>query len=150
MKNIFKNLGMGLAVALAFTGCAGGPKQTDVTLQLKADDSINDGILLPIDVITVDEGKAAAVMGVTPDEWFGSRQREQLAPDEVQKLAIRGGGNRSVPVKINPQTGKIIVYADYESTSQREQQQLVIDPKKESLRDTYHIKVKKNYLELAP
>jgi len=147
-----RNFSMGLAIslALALTGCAGGPRQTDVTLQLKADESINDGILLPIDVIAVDEGKAAAVLGVSPDEWFGSRQREQMAPDEIQKLAIRGGGNRTVPVKINPQNGKIILYADYESTSQREQQQLVIDPKKESLRDTYHIKVKKNFLELAP
>jgi hypothetical protein len=51
---------------------------------------------------------------------------------------------------VHKETGKIIIYADYESTSQREQQQLVIDSKKESFHDSYLIKVKKNLLELVP
>ena len=145
-----KILGIGMLLVFALSGCAGGPKQTDVTLQLKADESINNGILLPIDVVAVEESKAASILSISPDEWFGSDQRERLPPEEIQKLAIKDGGVRTVTVKVHKEAGKIIIYADYESTSQREQQQLVIDSKKESFHDSYLIKVKKNLLELVP
>lgn len=151
MRTTKSLLAVGLGMTLALAGCAAGPpKPADVTLQLKADNPINDGILLPIDIMTVDENKAASVLSLSPDEWFGSRLREQLTPDEIQKVAIRGGGTRSVPVKVNSQTGRIIVYADYEATSQRDQQQLVIDASKQALRDSYVIHVKTGELELSP
>ncbi len=146
-----RKLGICLALAMTLTGCASGPtRPTDVTLEFKAGNSINNGILLPIDVMTVDQDKASAILGISPDEWFGNPMREQLTPDEIHKLAIRGGGERVIRVKVNPRTGKIILYADYESTSQRDLQRLVIDAEKKSLEDTYLINVKQNQLELTP
>lgn len=151
MKHTIKKLGICLALAMTLTGCASGPpRPTDITLQFKAESPINSGILLPIDVMTVDQNKASAILSISPDEWFGNPMREQLTPDEIHKLAIRAGGERVIQVKVNPQSGKIILYADYEGTSQRDLQRLVIDAEKGSLEDTYLINVKLNQLELTP
>jgi hypothetical protein len=138
-----------LLVCIALTGC-GGPKYTDVTLAIKADTSINDGVLLPIDVIAVDESKAQSVLSVSPEEWFGNDIRERLTSEEIQKLAIKGGGTRTLNVRVRSDVGRIIIYADYENTSERDRQQIIIFPKNERFQGKYSILVQKNRLELAP
>jgi hypothetical protein len=138
-----------LLVCLALSGC-GGPKYTDVTLDINADSSINEGVLLPIDVIAVNESKAESVLSISPEEWFGNDMRERLTSEEIQKLAIKGGGTRNVTVKVRSEVGRIIIYADYENTSGRDRQQIIIFPKKAEFLNKYSIQVRKNRLELTP
>ena len=148
-KRNMRNFIKWLLVCIALSGCA-GPKYTDVTLSIKADTSINDGVLLPIDVIAVDESKAESVLSISPEEWFGNDMRERLTSEEIQKLAVKGGGARTVNVRVRSEVGRIIIYADYENTSERDRQQIIIFPKKEQFRGTYSIQVQKNRLELTP
>jgi hypothetical protein len=149
--NIAKFFGLFL-VAMALSACAAPlkPNYTDVTLSLQADVPVNDGVLLPIDIITINENKAEAVLAISPDLWFGNDMRERLTAEEIQKFAVRDGGSRNITVRVPSETGKIIIYADYENTSEREGQQIIIFSGKDRFRDTYMIRVHNNRLELMP
>jgi len=138
-------------VGMVLSGCAAQarPKYTDVSLSLQADAPINDGVLLPIDVIAVNEIKADAVLSVSPEEWFGNDMRERLTSEEIQKFAIKDGGNRIIDVRVPSEVGRIIVYADYENTSERERQQIIIFPGKDRFKSNYSIRIQKNRLELT-
>jgi hypothetical protein len=120
------------------------------TLSLQADVPLNDGVLLPIDIIATNEIKAEAILGIPPGLWFGSDMREHLTKEEVHKLAVRGGETRDIAVTIGHGIGRIIVYADYENTSGREGQQLIISPRKSWFSKNYLISVRNNRLELMP
>jgi hypothetical protein len=138
--------------SVALSGCAYPltPSSTDVTLSLQADVPLNDGVLLPIDIIATNEIKAEAILGIPPGLWFGSDMREHLTKEEVHKLAVRGGETRDIAVTIGHGIGRIIVYADYENTSGREGQQLIISPRKSWFSKNYLISVRNNRLELMP
>ncbi len=148
IANFFKVLLIGVALA----GCAApsAPRYTDVAVSLKADVPINDGVLLPIDIITVNELKADAVLAISPEVWFGNEMRERLTPEEIQKFAVKDGGTRKIDVRVPSDTGRIIIYADFENTSERVKQQIIIVPGKERFRDSYLINVHNNRLELKP
>jgi predicted component of type VI protein secretion system len=148
ITNFFKVL----LVGVALTGCAAPttPRYTEVAMSLKADVPINDGVLLPIDIITVNEIKADAVLAISPEVWFGNEMRERLTPEEIQKFAVKDGGTRKIDVRVPSDTGRIIVYADFENTSERQKQQIIIVPGKERFRDSYLIRVHNNRLELMP
>ncbi len=143
---------MMLLVGMLLSACASPlkPDYTDVTLSLQADVLINDGVLLPIDIITLNDDKAEAVLGISPDLWFGNDMRERLTAEKIQKFAIRGGGERNITVRVPSETGKIIIYADYENISEREGQQIIIFSGKNRFRDSYLIRVHNNRLELVP
>jgi len=138
-------------VGMVMSGCAAQsrPKYTDVSLTLQADAPINDGVLLPIDVIAVNESKADSVLAVSPDEWFGNDMRERLTSEEIQKFAIKDGGSRTIDVRVPSEVGRIIIYADYENTSERERQQIIIFPGKDRFKRNYSIRIQKNRLELT-
>lgn len=148
ITNFFKVL----LVGIALSGCAAPttPRYTEVAVSLKADAPINDGILLPIDIITVNELKADAVLAISPELWFGNEMRERLTTEEIQKFAVKDGGTRKIDVRVPSDTGRIIIYADYENTSERAKQQIIIFPGKERFRDSYLIRVHNNRLELMP
>ncbi len=133
-------------------GCASPltPTSTDVTLSLQADVPINDGVLLPIDIITTSEIKAEAILSIPPGLWFGSDMRESLSKQEVHKFAVREGEARDITVTIGRGIGRIIIYADYENTNGREGQQLIISPGKSWFRKNYLISVRNSQLELIP
>lgn len=149
--NIANFVGLFL-VAVVLSGCAAPlkPHYTDVTLSLQADVPVNDGVLLPIDIITINENKAEAVLAISPDLWFGNDMRERLTAEEIQKFAVKDGGSRNITVRVPSETGKIIIYADYENTSEREGQQIIIFSGKDRFRDSYLIRVHNNRLELMP
>lgn len=148
LANFFKVL----LVGVALTACAAPntPRYTDVAVSLKADVPINDGVLLPIDIITVNELKADGVLAISPEVWFGNEMRERLTPEEIQKFAVKDGGTRKIDVRVPSDTGRIIIYADFENTSERVKQQIIIVPGKERFRDSYLIRVHNNRLELMP
>ena len=141
-----------LVLTMLLGGCAGptAPQFDDVTLNLQAAEAINDGVLLPIDIMAVNEIKADAVLAVAPDLWFGNEQREKLTPEEIQKVAIRGGGKRQVTVRVPSLAGKIILYADYENSNERAAQQIIISPLKGGFHEKYEILIQANRLELKP
>lgn len=149
--NILNNIAF-ILISVVLSGCASPltPSSTDVTLSLQADVPINDGVLLPIDIMATNEIKAEAILGIPPGLWFGSDIREHLTKEEIHKLAVRGGETRSIAVTIGHGIERIIVYADYEHTSGREGQQLIISPRKSWFSKNYLISVRNNRLELMP
>jgi len=118
-----------------------------LTLNFTADPVINSDVLLPVDVIvTPDPAVVTKVLNIGPEDWFGHRSREILVADELFPMAIAGGTKRTKEIALDDNISKVIIYADYEDSINREDQQLIIncsDKKKK-----YEILIRNNNLEI--
>ncbi|KPA19400.1 conserved hypothetical protein, membrane or secreted [Candidatus Magnetomorum sp. HK-1] len=116
-----------------------------ISLTFIADQHINNGIRLPVDVIAVKSSDA--VLEVGPEDWFGDSKREKLLKDEIFKLAIGDGEKRQIKIKLNSEIQRLLIFADYTDQVERKGQQIVIDPDKWQLNYIIHLKDKSMELE---
>lgn len=129
--------------------CGLPTQYSDITVTLDPQQEINDGVLLPVDILAVDAGTSESALSIGPDNWFGEDLRERLTGDEIKRLAITGGDSKSVQVKIPKGVNKIIIFADFENNSDRVGQQIVIVPEKLNFLSKYKIQVNENRMELV-
>ena len=136
--------------ALVLSGCAMPKGFSDVTIMLESEGSINEGVLLPVDILVANDGLASSALGIGPDDWFGAELRDRLTNEEVQRLAIRGGTTRNVKVSIPEDVRRVIIFADYENNNERFGQQIVITPEKLNFFPKYRVRIRDNRMELVP
>lgn len=138
-----------LLSAIVISSCGfkkiGQPELRTLTLHFKADSVINDQVLLPVDIIVTPSPVMKKIVQIGPEAWFGSQFRDTLLDDEIYPLAISGGGERTKKIVLKDIT-KILVYADFENTMNRDAQQLILDCPKED--NQYEILIKDKNLEL--
>jgi hypothetical protein len=146
---LFKKICMLFLIVLGLSACSLPAQYTDINIILDPAKDINDGVLLPLDVLAIDAGSSEAALGVGPDNWFGEDLRDRLTGDEIKRLAISGGIEKSVLVKISEGVNKIIIFADFENNSDRVGQQIVIVPEKLNFLSKYRIKINEDTMELA-
>ena len=98
-------LALGL-MAAALAGCS-----STTTVAFRCDAVVNEGLLLTIDLVQVNEGEAAQIRQEGA-RWFYSPLRQQLAL-RTRTLAVKGGCTQSV--SLTPQKGYEIlaIIADY-------------------------------------
>lgn len=124
--------------------CASKPKT--LTLNFTADHAINSDVLLPVDVIVTPDPVMKNILDVGPEDWFGHQSRDILLGDELFRMAISGGSEQTKEVVLDEDISKVIIYADYDETMNREDQQLIIncsDKKKQ-----YDILIRERNLEM--
>jgi len=130
-----------------FSGCfhmslTGKPYR--LTINFTAYSFINQGILLPIDIITSKNSTFILEMG--PDDWFKNNRKRNAFSNEIQHIAIAGGEKEKVFVYLENDIEYVIIYADYNEVSERCLQEVVIMPQR--FRLNYEIIIKKNKMEL--
>ena len=123
--------------------CAG---KSTYTLNFSADQQINEDVLLPVDVIVAKEPLMNKIIKIGPEDWFGHNSREVLVDNELYPFAISGGDERKKEVVVEKDISRIIIYADYENSDNRDDQQVIINCS-DSKRN-YRIRIKKNNLEI--
>ncbi len=115
----------GLFILLLATGCGG----RTVKIAFQADNHINEGVLLPVDIIAVQDSAVESVLDIGPETWFGHRMRERLiSGKELFTFALSGGAKRKVKISVPKENKRVLVYADYENSEERDDQQVVITP----------------------
>jgi len=134
------------------TGCAGScllphtPALLNkpVVISIKAtQNSINNGIALPVDIIYVSDSDA--IRDISPDEWFSpeNAMRKKLKRGkEITTLAVVPGFQKEIPVITKEKIKNIIIYADYNNLNGRDGQEIVIDINRWQL--YYTILIKEN------
>lgn len=139
----FLKFGPAITLLAAFTvvaffsgGCAWkyeqqNPPQGKIrtkSLTFKCDRQINQGMLLPVDIIYVTRFRMPReVISVGPNQWFDSVVRENWA--EKQSLSLKGGDEKTV--KMNKgwldNSQYLIIYADFKGITMPAQQQIILD-----------------------
>jgi len=142
-----KILVLTLILLLPLASCNGFRPQKiwPISITLIADKHINNNDLLPVDIIVV---KASdTILEIGPENWFGDPKRDTLLEGEIYKLAIGNSQKRCIKIKVNPDIEKLIIFSDYTDLTDREGQQIVIDPEKWQLH--YYIHLRDRKMELA-
>jgi hypothetical protein len=108
---------------------------------------INDGILLPVDIILVNDAMGQEILKIGPEDWFVSEKRKTLVSDkEIIHLALKSGEYKKRKyVILNNDVNKAIIYADYDSQYSRKSQQIIIYPS--YWKYYYYINAKKENIE---
>lgn len=109
-----------------------------------AEPQINEGLLVPVDIIATTRDKSKEIIGIGPDEWFSSKLRESMNEDQLLRLAIRNGETRKVKFKGPKGTDAFIVFADFQGIVDRDRQQQVFFPK--CSKRTFYIEVQNKKL----
>ena len=97
-------------------------------ITFKCDQHINQGMLLPVDVIYVTRyHMPREITSIGPDKWFNSYERDNLV--ERQSLSLKGGETREL--KLNKlwlkNTKFLLVFTDFKDVNGPYSQQLIID-----------------------
>ena len=101
-------LGIGtLLVAALMTGCA-----TSSTLRFDCERTINDGLLLTIDVVQITDQEEEEIRQVG-DDWFYSDLRRQLGA-RTQTVGAEGGCRETVVLRPLKGYDRLAVIADYQ------------------------------------
>ncbi|MFH1097765.1 MAG: hypothetical protein ABH886_06015 [Candidatus Desantisbacteria bacterium] len=99
---------------------------TQITLVFRCDNVINEGLLLPVDVILVTQEEEKAILQIGPNAWFESEYRNNLAKEQIVKLALVSGETKEIPIDVSQQKGVAIIFADYTNLTGQDTKQLVI------------------------
>ena len=97
-------------------------------ITFKCDQHINQGMLLPVDVIYVTRyHMPREITSIGPDKWFNSYERDNWV--ERQSLSLKGGETREL--KLNKlwlkNTKFLLVFTDFKDVNGPYSQQLIID-----------------------
>ena len=97
-------------------------------ITFKCDQHINQGMLLPVDVIYVTRyHMPREITSIGPDKWFNSYERDNWI--ERQSLSLKGGETKEL--KLNKlwlkNTKFLLVFTDFKDVNGSYSQQLVID-----------------------
>ena len=115
-----------------------------IAIHFHSETSINQEILLPVHVITVEQPNEILEMG--PENWFKNHKKRNALFNNVQQLAISSSQSANVYVYLDKNIEKIIIYADYEGIYERNPQEIIITPRR--FRLNYNVALKSNKMEL--
>jgi hypothetical protein len=97
-----------LLTALALAGCA-----SSTSLHFKCDAAINEGLLLTVDLVQVNDAEIAQIRQAG-DQWFYSDLRRQLEP-RTRTVAVQGGCDETVQLAPKKGYDTLAVISDYKS-----------------------------------
>ena len=137
MKPIDKRIQMGtvfiLLVLAMLYACAlfrSPPKPLRVdtlSILFKCDSEINQGMLLPIDVIFITaDDNMKEVTKIGPTAWFDSEERQSWA--HRQTLSLRSGVEVRLILNKPPETKSIVIFASFFQVEDQHAQQVIIEP----------------------
>ena len=97
-----------LLILLALSvGCA-----SSSTFQFGCDNPINDGLLLTVDLVQIDDAEERQIREVGED-WFYSDLRRQLGA-RTRTITVEGGCRQTVTVPLIKDYERLAVIADYQ------------------------------------
>ena len=104
-----------------------GKIQTE-SIVFQCDKFINQGMLLPVDVIYVTKyRRPREVISVGPNNWFNSLERERW--ETIQTLSLKGGETQTL--KLNKlwlkNTKLLVIFANFKGEKDPHSQQIIID-----------------------
>jgi len=135
---------IGAALVLLTAGCA-----SQSVVRFLCDSRVNDGVLLTIDLIQVNESEAAQIRQVG-SKWFYSPLRPQLAL-RTKTIAVKGGCAETVELA-KPKKGYDIlaIVAEYQTaTSDRPEGNMVFRMKKDWQGERLLVAVRDAYLSVT-
>lgn len=103
------------------------PQNMTKTILFKCDNSINEGMILPVDVIyiTADSG-LKEVVKIGPDAWFDSEERDLWL--FKQTLMLGGGDEILLKLSKPPETKFIVIFASFFKVKDKKVQQVILHP----------------------
>jgi hypothetical protein len=134
----------GAALVLVAVGCA-----SQSVVRFLCDSRVNDGVLLTIDLIQVNESEAAQIRQAG-GKWFYSPLRPQLAL-RTKTIAVRGGCAETVELA-KPQKGYDIlaIVAEYQTaTSEHTEGNTIFRMKKDWQGERLLVSVRDAYLSVT-
>ncbi|MEK7813056.1 MAG: hypothetical protein AAB296_04785 [Candidatus Desantisbacteria bacterium] len=117
-------------IILAGTLCIIAGCITHAKLAFHCDDNINQGLLLPVDIILISKGEEKNVLQIGYDAWFESEYRNNLPDTKLIKLALNNKEMRKVNIDVSQKNEMIIIFADYRDALEQDAQQIIIYPQK--------------------
>jgi hypothetical protein len=113
---------------MLLVGCG---KSSSLMLTVEAEPRINDGVLLPMDIMAVSEAKTDQILEIGAEDWFGDPLRDSLRPGatgNIQRLAISSDSKKVVEIKLAEDVERVVIFADFETATDRESQEIIIVP----------------------
>ncbi len=94
----------------------------------QCDEHINQGMLLPVDVIYITRyHRPREVISIGPNNWFNSFEREKW--ETKQTLSLKGGETKTL--KLNKlwlkETKLLVIFADFKDVKESQSQQIIIE-----------------------
>lgn len=125
-----------MLAGMLFSGCATGRSIT-----FTCDPQINQGQLLPVDIIYVARYQTPReVIAIGPDQWFNSEERMQW--ETRQTLDLKGAETKTI--QLNQRWLKdaklLIIFADFKDVKNPQSQQVIID----------NLPVRKEHIHVMP
>ena len=114
-----------IVVLLVMAGCV-----PQVKLVFRCADNINEGFLLPVDIISVSQEEEKAILQIGPEAWFESEYRSKLTKEQLVKIAINSGKITEIAIDIPQKKSVVIIFADYMEITEQNPQQLIIHHQK--------------------
>lgn len=99
-----------LAALSVLAGCA-----SPASLHFRCEPQINEGLLLTVDLIQVNDAEAPQVRAAG-DQWFYSDLRRQLEP-RTRTVAVQGGCDTTVQIPARKGYDTLAIVADFKSGS---------------------------------
>lgn len=125
-----------MLAGMLFSGCA-----TDRSITFACDPQINQGQLLPVDIIYVTRYQTPReIIAIGPDQWFNSSERMQW--ETRQTLGLRGSETKTVHLNQRWLKGAklLIIFADFKGVKNPQSQQVIID----------NLPVRKEHIHVMP
>ena len=124
-------LGRGILMVICLLMLVGCGKSSHLMVTIVSEPDINDGVLLPMDIMAVNESKTDQILEIGPEDWFGDPLRESMRPGakgNIQRLAIGADATKEVEIALGEDVERVIVFTDFETSTDRESQEIVIVP----------------------
>jgi hypothetical protein len=111
------------------------PLNETKTILFKCDSYINQGMLLPVDVIYVTaDDNVKEVTKIGPVGWFDSKERESWP--HKQTLSLKNGLEIRLKLNKPPETKYIVIFASFFQAQDQESQQVILPPAPEKGKKT--------------
>jgi hypothetical protein len=130
-----------LAAACSLLIGALGACSSTSRIEVRCDPSINEGLLLTVDLVQVSDEEARQIQQ-TGDQWFYSDLRRQLAL-RTKTIAVEGGCSQKVELTRHKHHDILAVIADYHGSTQ-----MVFKGKKEWLGRTLDLGLHDTHLTI--
>jgi len=116
-----------------------------VTINIVADNYINDGSSVSFDIICVEDSES--ILNIGPEDWFVCPKRKALANSELKKLVFSNGQHITNNILVKPGVERIILFAEYTKIGNRKDFQLILEPGINNA--IFNIKLRENKIELS-
>ena len=124
-------LGRGIIMLMCLFMLAGCGKSSNLMVTIVSEPDINDGVLLPMDIMAVSEEKTDQILEIGPEDWFGDSLRDSMRPGgkgNIHRLAIDADSKKVIEVTLAEDVERVVVFADFETSTDRESQEIIIVP----------------------